>query len=576
MYTKSQQQVLEQVLIMGETFFSRDFAGLTIQPRLYPLIVGPTGSGKTFLLKQAAAELNATYWHVTFGDWLPRGVRDGAGVQTTFAILNALAGAKRLVVHIDELDKCREDFDHSWSRSVSNDIWNFLDGILPVEDWLKASGKPFSSELVDITNQRVRESLWIAGSGAWQSVFLAQPRRALGFGAKEQRAPDDSEFTARIRAAKAIPDELLSRFASDLLVLHYPQSTKEKQDLLDAAGLTALGMELGQPVRAEELDLNGLGMRKIESIATRMLLALQRQKGRNVSSDDALGPGCDIPTGVSSGVAAGSRALPPQLILVEEDVYRADACLVSGPIDSPTMITRLRLRRGKSRQGWAEMLVSDPALRGFDEWCHENGLPPLRSPKLAFDLPAPVDRVYLRPVLVDSPATLYYVLRHTNVGRRHRIRLQNDYKIRVIPALSSGEVAECEQFATYCTRCALRTSACSDSESVASPFEIFRQIKTHVWEGSVIAIDWLQKNGDHSSPECVHAALSQRVRQLWAWAIDQAEHLREWDGVTEQILELEWVSQLLAGDSPPRWKALSAEDRLRVEGLFRAEGAPKT
>jgi len=279
MLTRSQAHVFEQLVLMGEVFFLQDFAGLTIRPRLFPLVVGPTGAGKTFLVQRVAKRLSATHLRITWGDWIPRGARDGLGAQTTFAILEALEQADALLLHIDELDKCREDYRNAWSRSVANDLWNVMDGLFPVADYLKAKGVPVTRELIEAMNNKVRSSLMLVGSGTWQAVFNERPRPDVGFMVQCPTEPDDVALTARIRAAKSIPDELLARFASELLFLHYPNSIEEKKELLDSSGILALAERLGHPINVNELDLNGVGMRKIESLATQLLLNLRRRQG---------------------------------------------------------------------------------------------------------------------------------------------------------------------------------------------------------------------------------------------------------------------------------------------------------
>lgn len=277
MLTVSQSTVLEQIVLMGEIFLLQDFADLKIRPRLFPLVVGPTGSGKTFVIGRAAQQLGATHFRITWSDWMPRGVREGCGPQTTFAILEELEKSDAVLLHLDELDKCREDFHGAWSRAVANDVWNVLDGILPVTDYLKAKGSPITLEATSALNAKIQSALFLVGSGTWQNVFNESARSSVGFVVQNPAQPDNVTLTARIRAAKFIADELLARFASDLLFLRYPNSADEKRDLLNSSGIAALALRLGHTVDVGTLDLQGVGMRKIESLATQLLLTLRRQ-----------------------------------------------------------------------------------------------------------------------------------------------------------------------------------------------------------------------------------------------------------------------------------------------------------
>jgi len=278
MLTSSQRHVFETLVLYGEAFFAREFGALKIKPRLFPLIVGPTGAGKSFLVRNVAEQLDAHYFRLTFGDWLPRGVRADSGGQTAFTIISTVLEESRVVLHIDELDKMREDYEHQWTRSVANDVWNVLDGILPVRDYYKARNQAPSPEQIRDTEALMREQLWIVGSGTWQSVFEENARRPLGFAKVDGGFRDTSHVLEKIRAIKAIPEELLARFSSSLLLLQYPDSDAEKHALLEQSGILALAARAGRPIHVSDLDFNQGGMRRLESLATDLLLELRRQR----------------------------------------------------------------------------------------------------------------------------------------------------------------------------------------------------------------------------------------------------------------------------------------------------------
>lgn len=209
---------------------------------------------------------------------MPRGVREGCGPQTTFAILKALEKSDALLLHLDEPDKCRADYQSAWSRAVANDVWDVLDEILPVADYLKTNGGPVTLENTEALNAKVHSSLFPAGSGTWQAVFNEGALPNAGFFVQNSVPPDDVTLAARVRAAKFIPGELLARFASALLFLQYPNRAEEKWKVLDSSAITALAQRFGHIIDVETLDLHGVGMRKIESLATQLLFTLRRQQ----------------------------------------------------------------------------------------------------------------------------------------------------------------------------------------------------------------------------------------------------------------------------------------------------------
>lgn len=105
-----------------------------LKPRLYPLLAGPTGSGKSFLIEQVARELQAEYMRITYGDFIPMGARDPASA-TLIRLGRQLSRSNRLVVHVDELDKWLVG-DREWGRSITTDLLNLLDGKIPWEQVL--------------------------------------------------------------------------------------------------------------------------------------------------------------------------------------------------------------------------------------------------------------------------------------------------------------------------------------------------------------------------------------------------------------------------------------------------------
>lgn len=301
--TKNQTGVFERSRDFGELFFEGAGSGYGFSPRFFPLIAGPTGAGKTFLAGKLAADLKAHYMHLTYGDWLPLGVEDGRGGSTMYRMIDAVCKHERVVVHLDELDKLRVNFDTGWERSVCTEIWSLMDKKFPVADWLTARGGEEGGETtpVDLSAPRkdyfedhpfddcsiedecfvgklLQQRLWIIGSGTWQDIFEKEQKAGIGF---ETRPADDPDRTgSEIHAAKVIPAELLARFNADLLVLRYPTSSEEKLRLLQDSGVAELADRVGHELCPEALDFSKFGMRIVETLLCDLLLkerAIHRQ-----------------------------------------------------------------------------------------------------------------------------------------------------------------------------------------------------------------------------------------------------------------------------------------------------------
>ena len=266
-----------------------------LRARLFPLICGPTGSGKSMIVEQVAHEIGAEYLRITYGDWVPAGGAKDPAMATLVRVGRALSRNDRLVLHLDELDKLLIS-DKEWGRSVMTDVWNVLDCQLPWEqialvELMSAAAEAESAGQAKSgargakgppplpKNFRKTDHLWIVGSGTWQSVFEQQEARSIGFQAgrtPNQACAQTSNIVAAIRASKVIPTELTARFSTDFVVINYP-NREETDHLLEATGLNALALDLGVGITPDDVDYAAAGMRALESLRTRLLLAKLRQ-----------------------------------------------------------------------------------------------------------------------------------------------------------------------------------------------------------------------------------------------------------------------------------------------------------
>ncbi len=108
----------------------------------------------------------------------------------------------------------------------------------------------------------------------WRSVYQnSRAGSSIGFG----RDPNDEKVGMdAIMASNIVSRELLNRFNNDPVFLEYP-SLEETRCLLRASGITRLAKQLGVEVEAESIDWAHGGMRALETVATRLVLAYHRQ-----------------------------------------------------------------------------------------------------------------------------------------------------------------------------------------------------------------------------------------------------------------------------------------------------------
>lgn len=279
MFTGSQHEALERILPMGELFFdgAANMPNDPLRPRLFPLLAGPTGSGKSHLIGYAAKQLKAAYFRITRGDFTVQHAR--YGIPTIYTVIDLVATNDRVVFHLDELDKLTNLSGSEWSASICSDIYNIADKLLPIDEFL-------TSDLAAVANmaarkmrreeiqERLIKNLWCVGSGTWQSLFSQASRtRAIGFGA--ERAPTEVEG-ADIARAEIIAPELLARFNSEIVMLRYPEAS-EIEGMLERYGIRQLADELGIQVGIEDVKITG-GIRGLESLKSRLLIERRRRE----------------------------------------------------------------------------------------------------------------------------------------------------------------------------------------------------------------------------------------------------------------------------------------------------------
>ncbi len=278
--SQSQTAALETLVLLGRLFFGgspKDQADRPLQLRLFPLLAGPTGVGKSFLVHQAAKALYADYFRLTRGDWIVVGSR--AGRPTTWQIIDRALRRDMVLLHIDELDKFQIDFRaQEWSATMAADLWSVLDLQLPFHEyWAQLEPDAKLKTTPAKLARRVRKSLWVVGSGTWQAVFDGARKMRMGF----DTSPGESVDIEALANAKLISPELLHRFNSDVLFLRYPDQI-ETERLLEEMGISGLARKLGMRVSTKDVNWSHGGVRVLESLLTRLTVEDYRRKSQVV------------------------------------------------------------------------------------------------------------------------------------------------------------------------------------------------------------------------------------------------------------------------------------------------------
>lgn len=171
--------------------YSEGIAGIHLRPM--PLIVGPSGLGKTHAVKAWAETRGLPMLSLQSGSWNVTGARQTPYTVTMVqTFLRSCDG--RGVVFFDELDKF-SCLNSDWSRGVLQEVYALLDNrVESIPNWSGEDGA-------------LLKKAFLVGAGTWQADFNH------GWGKTSSREILESQ--------SAVPQELLYRFNERIILLDH-------------------------------------------------------------------------------------------------------------------------------------------------------------------------------------------------------------------------------------------------------------------------------------------------------------------------------------------------------------------
>jgi len=180
---------------------------IPIRPRFHRLLIGQSGSGKTYVAREVAKELGWRCLNLNCASWTVIG---GKETPTWEAIAEWLLGTPSdecAIIILDEIDKV-SGVD-SWTRYLRAEVFSLMDGLIPSPSIIPAHCEP--QELIDSMKQTL-----IIGCGAFQDAFETKP--TAGF------VSTDIYPTSSNDLSKYLQRELINRFDSEIII--FPQLTR--------------------------------------------------------------------------------------------------------------------------------------------------------------------------------------------------------------------------------------------------------------------------------------------------------------------------------------------------------------
>jgi SpoVK/Ycf46/Vps4 family AAA+-type ATPase len=260
------------------------------------LIIGPTGTGKTFLAHQIARELSVPFLTVTTSDWIVLGANH-RGSSTTwptiYKFLSKNKNSQGAIIFIDELDKCRDE--SNWNSFLRSEIFSLCDARIPLGindlDW-----DDDKENLTDVANF-LRNKVMIIGGAAFQGVWDERSAPTVGF----NPTPPESSMPELNDLSRILPRELINRFSSEIFML--PQITDSDYIMM----VEAMAHHVPDTWRKRFLDLgraridqavrNQRGARYIEEILLTAIVEQRAELANFVPQQDAPSHSLEITDG---------------------------------------------------------------------------------------------------------------------------------------------------------------------------------------------------------------------------------------------------------------------------------------
>jgi ATP-dependent Clp protease ATP-binding subunit ClpX len=200
MIYEHQKKVFRDVFTAARAFSLSLDLTTPFKPRFYPLIVGPTGCGKTHIARSVATALGWPYLVINANGWIVLGAKETGTWREVEEWVRNKPTETPLVIILDEIDKAVGETD--WNHHLQVELFQLLDKVIPPQCQDDPSDVLTEEESIDEAFKRV----FFIGCGAFQS----QQEKAVGCGFR----PTVNRPESLDALSKTLPRELVNRFAA--------------------------------------------------------------------------------------------------------------------------------------------------------------------------------------------------------------------------------------------------------------------------------------------------------------------------------------------------------------------------
>lgn len=209
-----QQSAFQKLRRVGSVCFSSLRSNLPMQPRTNSLLIGPSGSGKSYLARAVAESFGLECKSLTVAEWMLLGSGSKGAQRTWNAIFDFLLknhSKKGAVIFLDEVDKLTGNTD--WVQHLRLEVFRLLDLTVPPDLIDEDDNRHARTTFSEVEEFLKRRTLIIA-AGAFQSLWDAGNKQIGGFGGDTKPDSPSQELLSQ-----HLPKELINRFRSDIVIL---------------------------------------------------------------------------------------------------------------------------------------------------------------------------------------------------------------------------------------------------------------------------------------------------------------------------------------------------------------------
>ncbi|MDX6765618.1 MAG: AAA family ATPase [Candidatus Methylacidiphilales bacterium] len=235
--------------------------------RTHSLIVGPTGVGKTEVVRRFAEEMGLGMITIACNSWVPWGAATQPSSLTTIAAFLGSEARTHKMLYLDEIDKTvpiSSAYGSSWALGVFGEVLALLDG----DGRLKGCGWT-DEHIARLANT------FIVGAGAFQQLATQQKdevaaasRPQVGFAIGDPVELEVPHYSRKVNG-QGLPPEIASRFAADVVMIEPPTEEEYARGIIQihsafkGKGKKITGSEIQRLAKAA--GASDQGMRWFES-----------------------------------------------------------------------------------------------------------------------------------------------------------------------------------------------------------------------------------------------------------------------------------------------------------------------